>query len=171
MRFFVLSPPAPAKANATPPSAIASSKPTMINRLRLMRTGPSRLRRVERVGEFAVEPEIARAVPEGRTGDAGTDMAPAYLARIVLTLDFIGEQVLRDDDVAFAANHFRDIGDAPRAVAQTLCLHDDVHGADDHLANGLGGQRKAAHGDERFETRQRLARRVRVHRSHRAVMA
>jgi len=36
MRFFVLSAPAPAKANATPPSAIASSNPTMINTLTLM---------------------------------------------------------------------------------------------------------------------------------------
>jgi hypothetical protein len=136
-----------------------------------MMSGLARLGRVERFGEFAVQPEIARTIPEGGARDAGSDVAAAYLARLVLTFDFIGEQVLRDNDVAFGADHFGDIGDAPRTVAQTLSLHDDVHGADDHLANGLGGQGISAHGDERFQARQRLARGVRMHRSHRAVMA
>ena len=67
--------------------------------------------------------------------------------------------------------HFADVGDAARAVAQARRLHDHVDRGDDHLAQRLRGQREAAHGDHRFDARQRLARAVGVQRSHRAVVA
>ena len=57
------------------------------------------------------------------------------------------------------------------AVAQARGLHHDVDGRDQHLADGLGGQRIAAHGDHGFDAGQRLARRVGVQRAHRAVVA
>ena len=50
-------------------------------------------------------------------------------------------------------------------------LDHDVDRGADHLADGARRQRKAAHGDHRFEARERLARVVGVQRAHRAVVA
>ena len=61
--------------------------------------------------------------------------------------------------------------DAARPVAKTRRLYDHVDRRDDHVADGLRGQRKTAHRDHRLKTTQRLARRVGVQRAHRAVVA
>ncbi len=89
----------------------------------------------------------------------------------ILAHDLVDEDVLGGDDVALGADHLGDVGDAARAVAQTLGLDDDVDRIGDHLADGLRGQREAAHGDHRFQTGKRLARAVGVERAHRAVVA
>ena len=89
----------------------------------------------------------------------------------VLAQHVVDEEVLGDDDVAFHPHHLGDVGDAARAVAQARGLDDDVDRAADHLADGARRQRIAAHGDHRFDARQRLARAVGVQRAHRAVVA
>ncbi len=115
--------------------------------------------------------EIACPVPESRPADAGGAVPPDDAAVRVLADDLVDEQILGDDDVTFHAEHFGDVRDAAGAVAQARRLHDHVDRRDDHLAQRLRRQREAAHGDHRFDTRQRLARAVGVQRSHRAVMA
>src|SRR5471032_176654 len=92
-------------------------------------------------------------------------------AGFVLALHFIGHQVLGDDDFAFGADHFSDLGDAARAVAHALGLDDDVDRAHDHFADGLHRQRETAHGDHGFQPAHGLARAVGVQGAHRAVMA
>src|SRR6202008_3749518 len=134
-------------------------------------TTRSSLRRVERFGEFALEAEIARAIPERRPRDAGADVAAADAARFVLAVHLIGEKILGDDDVAFRTHHFRDAGDAARTVAQALGLHDDVDRTHDHLANWFRRQGETAHRDHRFETLHGFARGIRVQRTHRTVVA
>ena len=89
----------------------------------------------------------------------------------ILAGHVVDKQVLGDDDVALHAHHLGDMGDPARAVAQARGLHHDVDRAADHLADGARGQRIAAHGDHRFDTRERLARAVGVQRAHRAVVA
>src|SRR5882724_1517181 len=86
----------------------------------------SRLHGVERLGELALEIVIAGAFPEVRTHDAGADVFALQPAGFVFAGDLISEQVLRDDDVAFGADHFGDLGDAARTVAQTFGLQNDV---------------------------------------------
>src|SRR5690606_28785190 len=80
-------------------------------------------------------------------------------------------QVLGGDDVTFGAEHLGDVGDAARAVAQARRLDDDVDRAADHVADGLGLQAEAAHGDHALQTAEALARAVGVQRAHRAVVA
>src|SRR5262249_38271041 len=89
----------------------------------------------------------------------------------VLPEDVVEEHVLRHDHFAFHAEHFGDVGYATRTVAQTRRLDDDVDRGGDHFADGARGQRVAAHGDHRFETRESFAWAVGVERAHRAVMA
>src|SRR5207342_3043964 len=103
-------------------------------------------------GKFALQAEIAGAVPERGTRDTGADMTAANASGLVFALDLIIEQVLRDDDVAFGTDDFGDVGDAPRTVTQALGLDDDVDRTHDHLADGLGRKVVAAHGDQRFQT-------------------
>src|SRR5476649_1408680 len=92
-------------------------------------------------------------------------------AGFVLALHFIGYQVLGDDDFAFGADHFGDLGDAARAVAHAFSLNDDVDRAHDHFADGPHRQREAAHGDHGFQAAHGFARAVGVQGAHRAVMA
>src|SRR5437588_9579238 len=95
---------------------------------------------------FAV---ITCAFPEPRPSDPGRMMASDDLAVGILADQLVKEYVLRDDGVAFHAHHLGDVGDAPRAVAQTGGLDNDVDRGTDHLANGARGQREAAHRDHR----------------------
>src|SRR5262245_40372163 len=103
------------------------------------------LRFVECGCEFAFEAEIARALPEARTADARGAVTARDAAVLVLALDFVEHQILRDDGLAFETHHFRDLRDAARTVAETRGLDHDVDGGDDDFANGLRGQREAAH--------------------------
>ena len=50
-------------------------------------------------------------------------MAPEQIALRVLAEHLEDVEILRDDDVAFHAQHFGDVGDAARAVAQTCGLY------------------------------------------------
>src|SRR5262245_5498040 len=98
----------PLNAKKTPPNA----RKTRTLNMMIVIADSSWLRCVERVGEFVLEAEIARAIPEGGTRDAGADMPPADLAGFVLAFDLEDDEVLRDDDVALAADHFGDVRDA-----------------------------------------------------------
>src|SRR6202171_6266790 len=126
---------------------------------------------VESGGEALLFAEIARAIPEPRLADSGRAVLADDVAVLILAEEIVDEQILRNDDVAFHAHHFGDVGDAPRAVAQARGLHDDVDRGYHHLADGTRGQLEAAHRDHRFKTRERLARAVRMQRAHRAVVA
>src|SRR5262249_60253257 len=55
---------------------------------------------------------VARAIPEFRAANAGRAMAADDVAVGVLAQHFVDKDVLRNDDVAFHAHHFRDVGDA-----------------------------------------------------------
>src|SRR6266700_4535819 len=72
---------------------------------------------------FAV---ISRAFPEPWPSDAGRVMAADDLAIRILAEQFVKEHVLGDDGVAFHAHDHGDVGEAPRAVAQTGGLDNDV---------------------------------------------
>src|SRR5215831_6569918 len=99
----------------------------------------SNLRGVERFGELPVQAEITGPIPERGTRNASPDVLAADLAGLVLAVDLIDQQILRDDDFPFGADHLGDVGDAARTVAQTLGLYDHVDRAHDHLADGLRG--------------------------------
>ena len=81
---------------------------------------------VERGGQPLFLAVVARAIPELRPADAGRAVRPIRLPLRVLAGHLVDEQVLRDDDVAFHADHFGDVGDLARAVAQARRLHHDV---------------------------------------------
>ena len=85
-------------------------------------------------------------------------MAATQLAIRVFADDLVEEEILGDDDVAFATQHLGDVRDTTGAVSEARRLDDDVDRGHDHLADRLGRQREAAHGDHGFETAQRLAR-------------
>src|SRR5438105_13240527 len=58
------------------------------------------------------------------------------------------EDVLHDDDVAFHALDFGDVGDLPRAVLEPALVDDQVHGRRDLLADGADRQVHAGHQDD-----------------------
>ena len=62
---------------------------------------------------------------------------PLDAAGLVFAADLVSHQILGDDDIAFGADHFGDLGDAARAVAHALGLDDHVDRAHDHFADGL----------------------------------
>src|ERR1700694_2946835 len=130
----------------------------------------SRLSRVESFRELVIQSEIACAVPEAGTGDSGSDVLAANASRLVLALDLVDQEVLRDDGVALGADDFGDVGNFARPITKTFGLDDDVHGADDHLSNRARGKIVSAHRDQRFQTRQAFARACGVYAAHRAVM-
>jgi hypothetical protein len=105
-----------------------------------------------------------------RLADPGRHVPADDLAVGVFAFDLVTHQILGDDHVAFHPDHFGDVGNAARTVAQACRLDDDVDRAGDDLAHGLGRQREAAHGDHRFHTAQAFARRIGVDRTHRSVV-
>ena len=86
-------------------------------------------------------------------------------------MKLVREQLLRGDDVAFHPHHLDDVRDTALAVTHAVHLADHVDRRSDLRAHGAGRQVDAGHADHVFETSQRLARRVRVNRRHRTVMA
>src|SRR5579885_1130760 len=109
------------------------------------------LQPVEGFGKLAVEPEIARPLPEAGPDDAGADVPALDAAGFVFAGNFEIHQVLRDDHIAFGSHHFGDVGDAPAAVAQAFGLDDDIDRTHDHFADGLHRQLIAAHRDHGFK--------------------
>ena len=103
--------------------------------------------RLDQIGFFV---EIARPLGELRLGDTGRTVLAHQHAVAVFAHDVIDEDVLGDDDVALHAQHFGNVGDATRAVAQTRGLHDDVDRGHDHFADGAARKGVAAHGDHGF---------------------
>jgi len=89
------------RQNAAPPIAPQANRPTMINSGRFIMIRLSRLSRVEGFGELAVQPEIAGTIPERRPRDAGNRRGGRVSCPPRPHFDFIGEQILGDDDVAF----------------------------------------------------------------------
>src|SRR5687767_7931702 len=166
---FSAAAPGPLNAKTRPPKAENTKTASKI--VMTVISGSSWLRGVQRIRQFVVEPEIARAVPKCRARDSGADMAPFYASGFVLAFDLKHQEVLGDDDVAFAADDFGDVRDAARTVAKAFRLNDDVDRTDDHFADRLRGQVVAAHGDQRLDTGEALAGRVGVDRAHRPVMA
>ena len=81
------------------------------------------------------------------------------------------EDLLHRDDVAFHAGDLRDAGDLSGAVAHARLLNDDLDRRRDLLAHRALGQVHAAHRDHRFDTGQRVARRVGVDGRQRSVVA
>src|SRR5262249_51869384 len=79
-------------------------------------------RSVDRRRQPLLLAEIAGALPELRTTDAGRAMMPDQVAVGVLAGDVVDEKVLGDDHITLQAHHFGDVGDAPRAVAQARRL-------------------------------------------------
>src|SRR5215217_3604341 len=128
-------------------------------------------RRVEGLGQLALQAVIAGAVPEAWPGDAGGAELAGDASLIVFAGHLVDEQVLGHDHVAFEADDLGDVGDPARTVAQASGLDDHVDGADDHLANGARGQAVAAHGDHALDTADGFARAVGVEGAHRAVVA
>src|ERR1700704_1613197 len=68
------------------------------------------------------------------------------------------EDVLHDDDVAFHALDFGDVGDLPGAVLEPALVDDEVHRRGDLLADGAHRQVHAGHQHHGLETRQHVAR-------------
>src|SRR5476649_1230799 len=126
---------------------------------------------IERCGEPLFLAVISCPIPETRPSNASRTMLTDQFSVGVLACHLVDEQVLRNDDIAFHADHFGNVRDLARAVAQASSLDHDIDRGADHFANGAGGERKAAHGDHRFNARERLARTVGVQRAHRTVMA
>src|SRR6187200_2322850 len=73
---------------------------------------------LQRGSEALLLAVVAGPVPEGGTSDAGRNVLADQLAVLILTLDVVEHDVLRDDHVAFHAQHLGDVSDAARAVAQ-----------------------------------------------------
>src|SRR5450432_2907845 len=67
--------------------------------------------RVECGGEPLFLAVIARAIPKARPSDASRAMLADQLALCVFADHLIDKQVLRDDDIAFHAEHFGDVRD------------------------------------------------------------
>src|SRR6516162_3136475 len=138
-------------------------------------SGPRRriggFRRVEGGRQPFLLAVIARTLPESRSADAGRVMSPHQVAVLVLAHKVVHKKVLCNDDIAFHADDFGDVGDAPGAIAQTRGLHDDVDRSAQHLAYRARGEGIASHRDHGFNARERLARAVGVQRTHGAVMA
>ena len=81
------------------------------------------------------------------------------------------EDLLHRHRLAFHAGDLLDAGQLARAVAQPVRLDDDADRGGDLRPRRLGGQVHAGHRDHAFEPRQRVARRVGMHRGHRAFVA
>lgn len=112
-------------------------------------------RALERV---LLETEVARTLPEARSANAGALVTAVDATVLIFALNFVEQEILGDDRIAFETEHFGDLGNATRTVTQTLRLDDDVDGGDDDFANGFCGQREAAHRDHRFKTGEVLKR-------------
>src|SRR6185312_11937055 len=109
------------KTYATPPTATAIRK-AVGSMPRLPGIGLYPRRRIGRVGsvERRRQPRflavIFGAIPKPGLADAGRTMAADETAVRVLADDVIDKEILRDDHVAFHAQHLGNVGDAARAV-------------------------------------------------------
>src|SRR5579875_1799709 len=126
---------------------------------------------IERPREALFFAVVTGAVPEPRPRYARGAVAAVDLPVRILAEDVKDEEILGNQNIAFHADDFRDVGDLARTVAQALAVDDNVDGGRNHRANRVHGKPIAAHGDHGLESRQRLARRVRVHGAHRTVVA
>src|SRR5262245_3234445 len=106
----------------------------------------------------------------GLRADAGRTEAAHNLALLCHTSLFEHEDLLHGDDVAFHAGDLRNTDDFTCAVTQARLLNDDLNRCRDLLAHRALGQVGRAHGDHGFDSRQRVARRVRVDRRQRPVV-
>src|SRR5213593_204328 len=110
----------------TPPAASATS--TKIARVCIGMATSALVRFADDLGgvESGTQPllvaEIARALPESRTADAGRAVTADQPAVRILAEHLVKEDVLRDDHVAFHAHHLGDVRDAARAIAQARGL-------------------------------------------------
>src|SRR6185312_9920947 len=110
-------------------------------------------------------------LPEARPRDPRRAMAPKKLAVFILAGNFVNQKILQRDRFFFHTEHFGDVRNLARTIAQTRRLHDDVNRPADHLTNSLDRKRITTLHDHRFETAQCFARAVGVQRPHRTVVA
>jgi hypothetical protein len=109
---------------------------------------------------------LQRIGPQTHRAIFADDLAVRILGKI-----FELEQLLRHDHVAFHADHFGDVGDAARAVAQALHLHDQIDRIGDLLGDGFLRDLDVAHQDHVLHTAEAFAWAVGVERTHGAIMA
>src|SRR5262245_47271127 len=129
-------------------------------------------------GRLVAEAEEARRQVDAHDLEL-LDELRADAGRLQATLDLAlghaglleDEHVLHDDDVAFHALDFGDVGDLARAVLEAALMDDQVDCRGHLLADGPQRQVDARHEDHRLETGQHVARAVGVARRHRAVVA
>src|SRR5476649_1035609 len=87
--------------------------------------GLQRFGRVERGSEALFLAVVASAVPKAGMPDTSRVMLADDLAVFAFTQDVVKEEILRDRNIPFHAQNLGDVGDAARAVAQALRLHND----------------------------------------------
>src|SRR5438132_523766 len=81
------------------------------------------------------------------------------------------EEILQLELIALHADDLADLDDLARPIGEPRDLDEHVHRESDLLTNRLHGQFEAGHQDHHLEPLQALARRVRVHRGERPVVA
>src|SRR4029078_447423 len=89
-------------------------------------------------------------LPEARPRDPRRAMAPKKLAVFILAGNFVNQKILQRYRFFFHTEHFGDVRDLARTIAQARRLHDDVNRPADHLAHGLDPKSVAAPRERRF---------------------
>src|SRR6185437_7188898 len=113
-----------------------------------------------------------RRQPVGKLGaDAGGLVHAPHLAALAQALALEHEDVLHGNDFAFHARDFAHRGHLAGAVGHAGNLHHCVDGGGNLLPDRALGNVQVGHGDHVFDTRQRVARSVGVHRGQRALVA
>src|SRR5262245_8540337 len=96
---------------------------------------------------------------------------PAGSSRFVNAFLYVLVNVLHDDRVLLHAHDFGDARHAADTALQSVRLNQNIQGARHLLTHGFDRQIEARHHDHRFQTRDRVARRIGVQGGQRAVVA
>ena len=97
-------------------------------------------------------------------------MPTTQISLCVLSRDFVNKEILGCDDLSLHADQLGDVGNPSRSVSQARGLNNDVNSRADHLLNDVVRKVEAAHDHHRYDSAYRVARRIRVQRTHRALM-
>src|SRR5262249_21735403 len=80
------------------------------------------------------------------------------------------EDILQRDDVLLHSNHFRDVCDTTRSVAETRYLDEEIDRGRYLLTNRPDSHVRVPHADHHFKTSQSVARGVGVNRGERSIV-